>query len=583
MKFLNKIISISCAFIVSATYLCTSISTAEICQEASRLTSASVCKLISDGMWFPIDEDIMSCCSNTSLTALLHEDVPRTLPTSVDNSNSIYFPPTIGYQGNINSCAAWATTYYQFTYEVNRLRGIQTNNSNTYSPTWTYNYINGGNNQFTHIGDAYQILQYHGAMKLADLPYDSNASTYNYNWPTTSDLDKMATALSYRVEPTCIKSSSTSNITNIKNDLANGRIATVWTNPDGWVYCSYNNEKYVLRGSNVPGGHYMTVVGYDDNRSVTFYNGSNGVTTTMTGAFKVVDSMGLCHNNKGYVWVAYDALNDVSSYTNGWETGIPLGERQPIFKCDNNNNNGFIFVEAKHYKSYLIGRVEYSTTDPWNTNIYGSTSDLINSTGDSKRFIPLYFAYNNGLSNIPDLMSSEYKVMLFDYFNDTNPSIGNYLSSSFSTKLTNSTSNYTYPIRISIIDNLCQDITTVDTSYNTSSLSQYLKTFTLNLAKGRITHYDSNPINSNDVGLLASYLLGNSQLSSLQWYLADMDNDSTVDSIDLALMQQAVGRQNNSDNVLDVFIPELNATIREYILNQNDMETLTRVENALAS
>ena len=132
-------------------------------------------------------------------------------------------------------------------------------------------------------------------MKLADLPYDSNASTYNYNWPTTSDLDKMATALSYRVEPTCIKSSSSSNITNIKTDLANGRIATVWTNPDGWVYCSYNNEKYVLRGSNVQGGHYMTVVGYDDNRSVTFYNGSNGVTTTMTGAFKVVDSMGLCH------------------------------------------------------------------------------------------------------------------------------------------------------------------------------------------------------------------------------------------------------------------------------------------------
>ena len=47
------------------------------------------------------------------------------LPSSVDNSQSIYFPE-IGNQGQIGSCVAFAQAYYQFTYEMNRLQGIAT-------------------------------------------------------------------------------------------------------------------------------------------------------------------------------------------------------------------------------------------------------------------------------------------------------------------------------------------------------------------------------------------------------------------------------------------------------------------------
>ena len=45
-----------------------------------------------------------------------------TLPTSVDNSDSPAFPP-IRSQGAVGSCVAWATTYYQFTYENNLALG----------------------------------------------------------------------------------------------------------------------------------------------------------------------------------------------------------------------------------------------------------------------------------------------------------------------------------------------------------------------------------------------------------------------------------------------------------------------------
>ena len=79
-------------------------------------------------------------------TCSVNLDNITSVPTSCDlstNSDSIYFPP-IGDQGGIGSCTAWATTYYQFTYAANKLNNIQTTANNAYSPSWTYNYINGG-------------------------------------------------------------------------------------------------------------------------------------------------------------------------------------------------------------------------------------------------------------------------------------------------------------------------------------------------------------------------------------------------------------------------------------------------------
>ncbi len=68
------------------------------------------------------------------------------LPGSVDNSESIAFP-VIGDQGALGSCAAFSTTYYQFTYEQNLVRGRDASGGDldvTFSPKWTYNLINDG-------------------------------------------------------------------------------------------------------------------------------------------------------------------------------------------------------------------------------------------------------------------------------------------------------------------------------------------------------------------------------------------------------------------------------------------------------
>lgn len=62
------------------------------------------------------------------------------LPSFVDLSTSKYFP-AIGNQGSLGSCATWATVYYQFTYEMNRMRGTAATPENTASPKFVYNLL----------------------------------------------------------------------------------------------------------------------------------------------------------------------------------------------------------------------------------------------------------------------------------------------------------------------------------------------------------------------------------------------------------------------------------------------------------
>ena len=66
-------------------------------------------------------------------------------------------------------------TYSRTTKKL--VNGQYTNiEGNIYSPTWTYNYINGGANNGTYLEDAYRVLKYQGAMTLANMPY--NTSNY---------------------------------------------------------------------------------------------------------------------------------------------------------------------------------------------------------------------------------------------------------------------------------------------------------------------------------------------------------------------------------------------------------------------
>ncbi len=245
------------------------------------------------------------------------------LPTSVDNSTSPAFPP-IRSQGSIGSCACWATTYYQFTYETNLARGQTAsfgNNSAIFSPKWSYDMINGGGDNGSSFSEAYALELKNGAATWADFPYDTNYLTWSLN-PSAWNQ-----ALNSR--PSSWGRISNSNvddlISDIKTQLANGHVMVIGTYVTSWVQKvvgndpsttgddAYNNQKIAsyMKSSN-QGGHGMTIVGYNDILWCDL-NGNGTVDPGEKGAFKIANSWGTGDWNKGYRWVTYDALRATST------------------------------------------------------------------------------------------------------------------------------------------------------------------------------------------------------------------------------------------------------------------------------
>ncbi|MHC4914823.1 MAG: C1 family peptidase, partial [Planctomycetota bacterium] len=146
----------------------------------------------------------------------------------IDNSQLSWFPP-IRTQGSQGSCAAFSTTYYTMTYMVARARGWDvtgTENTNKFSPKWTYNMINGGSDGGSWITTAYSVMQTNGCATWADFPYQtSNSPATNYRaWSTDGDV--WLDALNCRMSTSGSISSMNTNtgINNLKDKLNDGYI-----------------------------------------------------------------------------------------------------------------------------------------------------------------------------------------------------------------------------------------------------------------------------------------------------------------------------------------------------------------------
>lgn len=254
------------------------------------------------------------------------------LPESVDNSQSKYFPK-IGNQGGIGACVAWAQSYYQFTYEMNKSRGVTTTPENTFSPKFTYNIANGGKDKGSFSQDVYGIMKMTGNVSITMVPYDNDC----FSWSATEEIWREA--INYRIkdyqyfteignDDTQITSADDEDLTAIKTALSEGDVLTYSTCILDWKdtkikanSATPENSKFVgesavthQAGSN--GGHRMTLVGYNDNLWIDV-NGNNAVDTGEMGAFKIANSWGDGYGNKGFIWVAYDALNAKSAVNGG--------------------------------------------------------------------------------------------------------------------------------------------------------------------------------------------------------------------------------------------------------------------------
>lgn len=255
-------------------------------------------------------------------------EISESLPDNVDNSQSSYFPK-IGDQGQLGSCTFWAQVYYQFTYTMNKEMNRPTTAENTFSPQWSYNVVAGTDEMIGPYYSTYEFMRRQGNVLISQVPYDLNVSSF---YPTE---DVWKTSTKYRLKKyenletvgskdSQITSVDDTDLIQIKTALNNGDVLAYSTHINSWNSTKikradnltennkYVNEYTVKSMTGKEGGHRMTIVGYNDN-IWTDVNDNNVVDNGEMGAFKIANSWGNGYGNKGFIWVAYDALNLVSS------------------------------------------------------------------------------------------------------------------------------------------------------------------------------------------------------------------------------------------------------------------------------
>lgn len=521
------------------------------------------------------------------------------LPSKVDLSVDSAFPP-IDSQGNINSCVGWSTTYYQFTYEVNKLRNLPSKkittdvngniieeriDENVYSPSWTYNYINHGANEISGIDDGYKVLKNQGAMKWADYPHEENIDNYTFAWST--DIKKMTEALEYRGVMNKFRVYNASYLTTVNDDfdisvkekLANGHVATVTTDIVGWVQMkNEDGEEFVVCCGTGGSGHALAVVGYDDDIEITV----NGV--TLKGALKLANSYGTDWGNNGYIWVAYDALNPTSEFGTEWQNGgnelktnngteYEAGDRKPVFGSDNQ----FRFINVCRCDITFAGYTKFSSTTN-NISLYAQE-------GMTALNMPIHYSGDTTSE------SATTKYLVYDYFSLNSDACGNPVYSGDAYDLDSClTSNWTVRVsdnsathseirtaNVRIIDNLSGVIApqTAVTKFLTNGEISF--TYAVNLAKGRVTSYDNNAFTTEDTALILDFITRKVEFSNLQIFLADYNNDGAVSLKDVTAMNSAIAARNGQSYVItdevdgwgcslaDVIEEEYNMPIEQYV------------------
>jgi len=239
---------------------------------------------------------------------------PDSLPSSVNNS--LYLPP-IGNQGNVGSCNAWASTYYVWTYMINWFRGNPHPSTGDVimNPSFTYNLINNGTDSGSIPEDAMVLISTVGAVAWDDFPVNTVDPNNVDDWPVewqwknamlnrgVSDMYNSVwggytTGTIYIIDMT-----NSTQFNYLKGLLAAGYIAeTAIEVYYDFFYFDSSNNIYALNqyhGSDA-GGHAVTIVGYDDNKSTPDGN----------GALLMVNSWGTGWGDHGYWWLTYQAAQD---------------------------------------------------------------------------------------------------------------------------------------------------------------------------------------------------------------------------------------------------------------------------------
>ena len=333
------------------------------------------------------EDELILIKGQDNIALCASDSIKEILPSSVDNSQLPSFPP-IGDQKRLGSCVAWGTTYYQATHEYGLLNGInnKTSINHVFSPKWTYNNLNGGQDGGLMIFETYQLLTQNGIVTLDRLPYDENYQSWDLN------SQDWISAIWFRTAPPRLISGlggDTQNLQVIKQLLNNGHVLTFGTFIESWKMTTVKSDPNAknnphtgelaaswMNGTN--GGHCMTIVGYDDNVWIDV-NNDGKVDEGEKGAFLIANSWGEEWGNKGFVWIAYDAFLAQSAVVNG-----PTKNRVAIADAMGSYAVSSMPI-SRNYSPKLIAQFSLTQTMRNQISVSVGVSD-INSIKPSKLF-----------------------------------------------------------------------------------------------------------------------------------------------------------------------------------------------------
>jgi hypothetical protein len=273
----------------------------------------------------------------------------------VDNSTLPCFPP-VGGQGPTGACSIFAALYHQMTHMAglaNRYNN-KTSRATVFAPNWTMNFGVGG------IG-CYDLARKNGCASWEDIPFTPDPTVWN------TDPAVWARALSHRVD----QNGSIGNVNTpegfqyMKELLSKGHVLYF----DSWIGSflfkhagddpstdqddAFIGKNVVWGLDNYVAGHAFAVVGYNDHVWVDI-NGNGVVDPGEKGVIKIVNSWTEAYEDKGFTYIAYDALREHSAVE-----GVPENRR---FGTAFNYNTAYWVTFKRDYHPRLLAQVTLNTS-----------------------------------------------------------------------------------------------------------------------------------------------------------------------------------------------------------------------------
>ncbi len=475
-----------------------------------------------------------------------------TLPSKVDLSTSPCFPP-IGNQGGIGSCSAWSSTYYQYSYEVNKLNNVTSAADRViYSPKWTYNNTNNGIDKGAGFTDAYKVLKNQGALTQEQFPYPTSTVYYDVQeLPTYANAVRdMRDALNTRLVNYSYISisgsdyaitSNNSELARIKLALDGQKVLTFQTwNEFNYKYGTGNwsNTKLAYRCYDSDGSsHAMTVVGYDDNVTCDI-NGNGVIDAGERGAFKVINSWGLTNtgaNNNGVIWIMYDALNEKST--------ISLDENAFSHKrkiaMGTGSANVFNLINVAHKNVAFVAEVSFSTNYRNQAKIELGRGEVRSISGFTKQTV-----YNE-YSGDKDKYVPYDGTMVFDFGDLANPIskfYNGYYWRIYLSDTLKDNNNLTFK-GIKITDdrgNVINEMNEFSGKLRFDGI-MYAPMVKINFDKGDMNY--NKAMDYDDYNEYANYL-NRRKISYLQRCIGDINNNGNIDEFDISTIKNIIfGKQ----------------------------------------